>query len=206
MFDAAGAPFLRANFDRAELSARTEVARKVSEGQTGTERDVWRPYFQAVLRGSFAGRVDDGLLEAVGAGLRAAHEHAHLWSWCPPDVREALDVLHAERVRVAVITNADGRMESAIQAAGIRDRFEFVLDSADVGVSKPDPRIFTMATERLALSPGECWYVGDLFNVDVKGAHDAGLGAVLVDPVGQFEELPVQRIASVRDLPTLLAS
>lgn len=206
LFTTAGVPFDRSGFATAELEARVKVARTVTDGQNGTERDLWRPYFEAVLMGSLGAPVEPDQLSGVGEGLRQAHIEAHLWSWSPPEVVAALDTLLASQVRLGVITNADGRMESAIEAAGIRDRFETVVDSTDVGVAKPEPEIFGIAAERMGVDPADCLYVGDLFPVDVVGARSAGLEAVLVDPIDQFDHLPVARIPSVRDLPDLLRS
>lgn len=206
LFRSEGVPFDPSGFATAELQARVKVARTVMDGQTGTERDLWRPYFEAVLMGSLGGPAGPGQLSKVGDGLRQAHADAHLWSWSPDEIVDALDRLLGSDLRLGVITNADGRMEAAIEAAGIRDRFETVVDSTDVGVAKPDPEIFAIAAGRMGVDAQDCLYVGDLFPVDVIGARSAGLEAVLVDPVDQFDHLPVARVPSVRDLPDLLRS
>jgi putative hydrolase of the HAD superfamily len=57
-----------------------------------------------------------------------------------------------------------------------------VLDSALVGVEKPDPAIFRAALDALGVAPGEALYVGDLYDVDVVGARAAGMEAVLLLP------------------------
>jgi putative hydrolase of the HAD superfamily len=59
-----------------------------------------------------------------------------------------------------------------------------IVDSSVVGVEKPDPRIFTIALERLAEEPERAAYVGDFPDVDVVGARAAGLVAILLDPFG----------------------
>jgi putative hydrolase of the HAD superfamily len=91
-------------------------------------------------------------------------------------------------------------MEGLIEGAGIRDRFEFVMDSEIEGVEKPDSEIFLRACDRLALPPGECLYVGDLYPVDVLGARRAGLRALLLDPFGELD-YPVDMLPDVSALP-----
>ncbi len=54
------------------------------------------------------------------------------------------------------------------------------MDSAEVGLEKPDPRIFHAATERLGMAPGDCAYVGDIYEIDVVGAERAGMRPVLI--------------------------
>ena len=49
-----------------------------------------------------------------------------------------------------------------------------MIDSALVGVEKPDPAIFRAALEALGVAPEEALYVGDLYEVDVVGARAAG--------------------------------
>jgi putative hydrolase of the HAD superfamily len=81
-----------------------------------------------------------------------------------------------------VVSNSDGRVEEALVAAGLRDCFDVVLDSALVGVEKPDPAIFRAALAALGVAPDEALYVGDLYDVDVVGARAAGMEAVLLVP------------------------
>jgi putative hydrolase of the HAD superfamily len=57
-----------------------------------------------------------------------------------------------------------------------------VLDSALVGVEKPDPAIFRAALTALGVAAEEALYVGDLYEVDVVGARAAGIEAVLLLP------------------------
>ena len=60
----------------------------------------------------------------------------------------------------------------------------FVIDSAVVGVEKPDPRIFELAVRQAGVAAHEAAYVGDLYSVDVLGARAAGLHPILLDPRG----------------------
>ena len=88
-------------------------------------------------------------------------------------------------MRVAVVSNSDGSVRGSLGEAGLLDLFEFVVDSHEVGVAKPDPAIFHAALERMGLEPSNAWYVGDSVFHDVNGARAAGLSrALLVDPYG----------------------
>ena len=71
---------------------------------------------------------------------------------------------------MGVISNADGRMEDALEGRGLRGTVEFVIDSEVVGVEKPDSRIFE-AGARLGPTAEACVYVGDLYPVDYVGAQ-----------------------------------
>ena len=59
--------------------------------------------------------------------------------------------------------------------------FDDVVDSSEVGLRKPDPRIYARAVERLGVAPGEALFVDDAPG-NVRGARAAGLEAVLIGP------------------------
>ncbi|MDX1568543.1 MAG: HAD-IIIA family hydrolase [Longimicrobiales bacterium] len=187
-------------FRRAEYRARLNLVEFVREGHRGTEDHVWERYFLTLFREC---GVPEDRMEPVGARLQAIHREEHLWTHVEEGTTSALNRIAEAGYRLAVISNADGRVEALMESVGLRHHFEFVLDSGTVGVEKPDPAIFHMAVDHLALEPEECLYVGDLFPVDVVGARRAGLQALLVDPFGRMAG-EVDRIASVCELPDYL--
>ncbi len=184
----------------AELTARAELAGSIRDGLRGTEPELWRQYFLTLFRES---GVPDDLLGPVGRRLQEVHAEEHLWNWAEPGTAEALEALLSAGYRLGVISNADGRMEAVLTAAGLRPYLEFVVDSERVGFEKPDPRIFHEGLRRMAVDPHEALYVGDLYPVDVVGARGVGMDAVLLDPAGVLD-WPAPRIASVLALPSWL--
>jgi HAD superfamily hydrolase (TIGR01549 family) len=120
-----------------------------------------------------------------------------------PGTGEALEALLDAGYRLGVISNADGRVEALLQAVGLRDHLEFVVDSAVLGIEKPDPRIFQEGLRLLSLPAEESLYVGDLYPVDVLGAEAVGMQAILLDPAGDLP-WPAARIPSVTALPSWL--
>ena len=104
---------------------------------------------------------------------------------------------------MAVVSNSDGSVRESLGRAGFDGLFEFVVDSHEVGASKPDPAIFMHALERIEVDASRAWYVGDSAFHDVGGAAAVGLASVLVDPLGLALHHPL-RIASVAELPELV--
>jgi len=195
-----GAEVSEEGFRKAEFHARTLLTRRVEEGAFGTEDHIWNEYFKNLFR---AAGVSEDRLRNVGERIREIHRESHLWTHMEPETPAALDCLKEAGYRLAVISNADGRVEALIQGAGIRDRFEFVMDSDLEGVEKPDPEIFLRGCMRLGVDPGESLYVGDLYPVDVLGARKAGLHAVLMDPMDRLD-YPVDRLPDVAALPAYM--
>ncbi len=127
-----------------------------------------------------------------------------LWNHPLDGVAEAIGDLRREGIRVAVVSNSDGSVGSSLERAGLADMFEFVIDSHQVGISKPDPEIFRVALDRMGVDPSDAWFVGDSVFHDVNGATAASMArAVLVDPYDLGPE-EVDRVGSVADLVSSL--
>jgi putative hydrolase of the HAD superfamily len=80
----------------------------------------------------------------------------------------------------------------------IRELFDVVVISAEVGMHKPQPEIFRLAAEKIGLEPGDCVFVDDL-RENCEGAEAVGMTAVLhrdVDEtVSRLEELLAVKLA-----------
>lgn len=91
------------------------------------------------------------------------------------DVLPTLDGLREQRIPLAVVSNWDSRLPRLLDALNIAQQFQFVLTSAEAGVSKPSPLIFRQAVERLGFQPHEVLHIGDSLEDDVLAAQRAGL-------------------------------
>lgn len=139
------------------------------------------------------------------AALEADNRVRSLWRVVEPGTAAVLAELRRRGLTLAVISNSDGRIEADLIASGLGEHFAFVLDSAVVGVEKPDAAIFTMALARLGVAPEAAVYIGDVYAIDVLGARRAGIEAVLMDPLGRYDAPPdCPRIRTLADLLPLL--
>lgn len=170
---------LGAPLDAGRLARATGTASRAAERAVGADRDRARVYLEALL---LEAGVPAERMGEVAASLQQVHDESHLWCRVAENTRVALDRLRARGLRLGVVSNSDGRVEQALVAAGIRDCFDVVLDSALVGVEKPDPTIFRAALAALGVAASEALYVGDLYHVDVVGARAAGMEGALLGP------------------------
>ena len=81
------------------------------------------------------------------------------------------------KYRIGIISNAWRQLAELLDGLGIRDAFDVVVGSGDVGVMKPDPRIYRLALEGLGVQPGEAVFVDD-FIENIKGARALGMHAI----------------------------
>ena len=95
-------------------------------------------------------------------------------------------------------------MWHAFPRLGLAEYFDVILDSAVEGVEKPDRRYFELALSRAGATPDTTVHVGDFYNIDVVGARNAGLQAILVDERDQYRDADCPRIRSIAELPALI--
>ena len=94
------------------------------------------------------------------------------------DVENSLTNLR-DIYQLALVTNgAPDLQREKIQKANLAQFFDTILISGEVGVGKPDCRIFKLALEALASSPSEAMMVGDSLTRDILGAQRAGLKGI----------------------------
>lgn len=119
----------------------------------------------------------DSLEKLAGKPLPPIHQH---WRDQQGWIKENLDLIRRLRplYRTAVLSNADNTLRARFLAhEGLLDLFDEFICSADVGLAKPDPRIYALASERLGLSPAECVFVDDLER-NLAPAREAGMATV----------------------------
>jgi putative hydrolase of the HAD superfamily len=125
------------------------------------------------------------------------------WDQILPGTREALDRIR-QKFRIAVISNADGKIERVLSRCGIADCFESITDSGIVGFEKPRPEIFESALRTMNARAEESLYIGDVYSVDYIGATNVGMPAVLFDVAGAYCERQEPRVNSVGQLESWL--
>jgi putative hydrolase of the HAD superfamily len=185
----------------AQYGAKLLLDERVRGGQGADDAGRGRIFFAEVFRRL---GVPDTAFPELARRLYARHAEQNLWSSVRERTEETLEELARRGYRLAVISNADGRVEALLEEVGLRRHFEFVIDSGAVGVEKPDPRIFRMALDRLGVEPHQAAYVGDVYEIDVAGARAAGLRPFLIDPLDRLSHLDCERIAALHELPARL--
>jgi putative hydrolase of the HAD superfamily len=181
----------------AEVDARFAIdeAHRVA---TTSDADRGSLYFKLMFEK--AGVPADAPLEPILAELWAYHTEHNLWEYVPPDVVPALERLAALGVALAIASNANGSLQRMIERVGLARYFTAVCDSCVEGVEKPDPRLFQIVLERSGGRAESTIHVGDLYYVDVVGARNAGLRAVLLDPHQLYRAYDVERVRNLSEL------
>jgi putative hydrolase of the HAD superfamily len=113
----------------------------------------------------FVARLERALLEHCGREVSCTGFSEALWDGLAPNppMIGLMAALRAEGYRMALVTNNVREWEARWRAmAPIDDIFELVIDSAFVGMRKPDPEIYELALNGLGVAGEECLFVDDL--------------------------------------------
>ena len=163
-------------------------------------RDTWwRDYLCSYVA---ACGVAEGQCEVLATDMAQAIRGG-TWVHVGLGASDGLRALAALGLPMGVVSNSDGTVESDLRRLGVcyvpdapdaphapdgpapGVRMGVILDSAVVGVAKPDPAIFRIALEALGVpAGGTVLHVGDSLRYDVAGALAAGLLPVHLDPYG----------------------
>jgi len=145
--------------------------------------------------------LDETACAAVIERLAVSHVQRHVWCSPDPAASRTLDALKQQGLILAVISNTeDGRLTDSLDAAGISDRFDLLIDSQLVGHRKPDAAIFKLTLDRLGIEAHEAAFVGDSYVHDALAARAMGLRGILLDPLDLHPESVCPRIKTLDEL------
>jgi len=130
-----------------------------------------------------------------------------LYSHTLAETRKSREVLLnlKKEYPMVLVSNFYGNIQTVLQEFGMDGIFSQIIESAVVGVRKPDPRIFALGVEALGLKPAEVVVVGDSIDKDIIPARQAGCQTVWFrgegwtdDPVD--ESIPGRIITDLAEL------
>ncbi len=124
-----------------------------------------------------------------------------------PDALETLAELRRRGHRLGLISVCTQEVPHVWDQTPLAGTLDELVFSCDVGISKPDPRIYEIACERLGVEPAECLFVGDGANDELPGAERVGMTAVQLRAPGEELTEPGRRWtgASVENLSAVLS-
>ncbi len=167
----------------------------------GTHADFWQVTGDAL----------DFALAAVGLDdppMRQRLMDLYLELDAYPEVPAMLGRLKASGVATAILSNgAPAMLDAAVRSAGLAGTLDYVLSVEDVGIFKPDPRVYQLAADRIGVAPGEiCFQSSNAW--DAYAASHFGFRVVWVNRFDQPPEripgAPDRQLGDLSPLPELL--
>jgi putative hydrolase of the HAD superfamily len=193
--------------------------------ETGADR-LARAHYAGMAAFDLGHAVDDGPLYIAGLaremGLPENRLSAEIdmirsgmagkgWTVLIPGAVDGLRTIARTGRRLAIVSNSDGTVEQRLREWGVCQvgpgegvEVDIVVDSAAVGVAKPDPAIFDFALSATGASPVDTVHVGDSVRMDVGGARAAGIRPLHLDPFGFCSAADHEHVRSLEEVAGLV--
>ena len=121
--------------------------------------------------------------------------------------KEILEQLSPEYL-LAVISNFYGNIETVLEELSLKKYFTSILDSAVVGIRKPDPKIFEIALNELGVNPNDAVMIGDSYTNDIVPAKLIGCKTIWINNKGWNNPTDIKDadsiIKSIKEIPNTL--
>ncbi|WP_297421827.1 HAD family hydrolase [Clostridium sp.] len=123
-------------------------------------------------------------------------------NWKPyDDVLPCLKHL-SRKYRLGIISNGDLNQQSLkLEKMKINQYFTDIITAGEVGISKPNKKLFNIACDRVNKEPQECYYIGDDLHTDIIPCKDAGMNGIWLNR--KFETLAINSIKMIHNLNDL---
>lgn len=153
---------------------------------------------------------EQGLFPAAEVTPKAAEIASLCHDSAKASVEAAKPVLEAlsKKYPIVLVSNFYGNISKVLESFGVRQYFGKIVESAVVGVRKPDPEIFLLGVKALGIPAGECLVVGDSYRKDIVPSLTAGCKAIWLKGPGWNGEEDIQEydftIQNLKELVKIL--
>ncbi len=198
--------------------ARSWMKALRESGAVFTDEEFEREYVdaRAAQSGSFRRRLTRTFLGEDAELAPVEARAAKYWAYPPtaiyPDVIPCLEAL-VDRYRLGIIANQPSSVRAAMDRDGLSPYFEVWGVSDDLGLQKPDPKLFSQVLYTAGVAPTRAVMLGDRLDYDVRPAKMAGMRTVWVlrgeapdDPTPAQLAEPDASVRTLAEIPAMLES
>ncbi len=136
--------------------------------------------------------------------LLQKHISSNIYDYITDETKEILKYCFFKNYRLGIVSNSRGDVKDLLKKCKIEKYFEHIIDSSEVGVEKPNKKIFLIALDLFKVQAKDCIYIGDLYYIDIVGAMSAGIKAVLLDKFDLYSDKECLRISNLLELKKIL--
>lgn len=111
--------------------------------------------------------------------------------------------------KICVLSNGFNEVQfKKIRSAGLDDFFDSIVLSDDIGINKPDKKLFAYALDKMSTTPDRSIMIGDNWKSDILGAFNSGIDQVWYNPDNKHPDVfnPTYTIRKLNELKDILLS
>ncbi len=188
------------DFESAYLKTDYEVQKKYMERGTISPLEYREWFFPKLCKHLSL----EGESRIIRERIRTALRGIDYTRSALPGAIELIELLKDRGLILGVISNNDGTTQEKCEEVGIKNYFDIIADSTNLGFVKPDSRIFQFVLEKLNISSSEALHIGDLYGSDVLGGLNAGLDVIWLNK-RRIQRLDGTQILEVKSLSEIIA-
>lgn len=171
--------------------------RDPDKSDEGNINSFWHKYMEFYGEMLSIGAHD---LKRIGSELAHVMRDKRRHEYLAADSEDVLSILLKNQFKMGVLSNRYSQITMAIEEYQLSDYFVATLTAGELGAMKPDKEIFHLFLEIFGGSSDDTVYVGDNYWLDVKGAMNAGLQPILIDPHNWYRDVDCPVIRDLSDL------
>ena len=120
-----------------------------------------------------------------------------VYSFARSNTENSVKVLHslADRYPMVLVSNFYGNIATVLKEFGFDGIFKDIIESAVVGIRKPNPEIFAIGVEKLGMANSEAMVIGDSYDKDILPAHSIGCKTAWIKGEGWTDEEVTEPVA-----------
>lgn len=123
-----------------------------------------------------------------------------------PEVPQVLSQWQQQGISLGVISNFDSRLHTVLKTLELRDYFDSVTISTEVGAAKPQPQVFAAAMAKHQVVAHGAWHIGDSWHDDYEGAQQAGLTGIWLNREGYQQSSPTGPKTEIANLLEIVST
>lgn len=173
---------VRQAFPTADEFYHRENSRSPIEKRPPEEKMAAYARYQAILLKAMGIETSPQVIRDILMRLRAVEMKLVLFD----DVLPTLKELKGRGLTLGLISNIDRDIKPLCTELGLSQCLDFWVTAREMGMDKPDPRIYKEALHRAGVEAAEALYVADRYQDDISGALELGIRSLLLDRAGLF--------------------
>jgi len=196
---AQGVDVVSSELRSAMARAEREMDEEFSKLEGGDETQFWLKYDREVLKALGVEADLERFSKELTDEFRRVAYNTDSWV-AYDDAKPTLEAARKRDFRMGMVSNATDLARKVLSNLDMEKYFDFVVISDEVGVRKPDPRIFRIALNKAGVAAERSLFLGDKLSTDVMGAARIGMRAILVDRSNIFPDTQFARIRTLDSL------